>query len=104
EPLAGAKQQRVRLLTRGVEPMRVGVVVEQVVGHGVDDGQRNLGPARTVEVRDGLTVVNPLESGELAANCVDGGDGFGCRALRCCRRCHAISTPAHCSTNLAAST
>ena len=58
----------VRLLTRGIGPVRVGVVMEEVVSHAVGDDGRDLGAAWSVEVRHGMAAVLPVERGKLIAD------------------------------------
>ena len=52
-------------------PVRVGIVMKQVVGHGLDHDGRDLGSARPVEIGGRMALVNPLERGEGRANLVD---------------------------------
>ena len=56
--------------TRGVLPMRVRVVMQQVLLHRLDDRHRHLRSSRTVEVRDGMPVVYPVECREVSADIV----------------------------------
>ena len=79
EGLACAGERGVGLDARRVRPVGVRVVVEEVVGHRVDDRDRDLGPAGPVEVRDGRAAVAAIEGGEVRADRVDGDDGFGRR-------------------------
>ena len=58
----------VRLLTRGIGPVRVRVVMEEVVSHPVGDDGRDLGAAWSVEVRHGMAAVLPAERGKLIAD------------------------------------
>ncbi len=45
-------------------PTVVGVMVQQIIGDRVDDATRHLCPARTIEIRDGLTGDHSLQGGE----------------------------------------
>ena len=65
ERLAGAGEHRVGLLARGVVPMRVGVVLVEVLGHRLDDRPRHLGAAGAVEVGRTPPGHQPLQRGEL---------------------------------------
>ena len=58
----------VRLLARGVGPVRVRVVMEEVVAHAVDDDCGDLGAAWPVEVRHGMAAVLAAERGKLIAD------------------------------------
>ena len=71
ERLARGRERGVGLDARRVRPVRVGVVVEQVVADGLHDGSRHLRPAGPVEVGDGRVVVTPLEGGEAGADLVE---------------------------------
>ena len=62
--------QRVGLFARGIAPVRVGVVIEEIVVHRVDDGARHLRSARAVEVRDGMAVVHRARARESARGCL----------------------------------
>ena len=101
ERFARARDQLVGLFARRIAPVRVGVVMEEVIVHRRDDRARDLRAARAVEVRDGVSAVRPLQRRKVRTNFVDAdgpvrvqsGDGR-----------HAISTPAHCSTIFTAST
>src|ERR1041384_5922098 len=83
--------------------MRVRIVMEEVLGHRIDDGARYLRSTRPIEIRDWKSVVDPLQRGELRTcqpnrlvrvlSRSNGGEGA-----------HEISTPAHCSTSRTAST
>ncbi len=71
-------ERRARGVERGVGldarregPVRVGVVVEQVVAHRVHHRARHLRAAGAVEVGDGRAAVAALEGGELRADLVD---------------------------------
>ena len=101
EGFARSGNERVGFFARGIAPVRVRVVVEQVVVHRVDDGTRHLRSAGSVEVGDGVAVVHALERGKMRANALDGRDERGTVTKH---RRHAISTPAHCSINFTIST
>ena len=58
ERFARGRERRVRLVARRVGPVRIGVVVQQVVRHRVDDRLRHLRAAGSVEVGDGQPVVH----------------------------------------------
>ena len=49
-------------------PVGVGVVLIEVVGHGLDDGAGYLGAARSIEIGDGVPVMPALEGQELGSN------------------------------------
>ena len=78
-------ESRVGLEARGVAPVGVGVVVEQIVGHGIDHLARDLGPTRPVEIGDREPGVLALEGGEAAADRVDGGNGHRVSSPRAAR-------------------
>ena len=59
-------EQLVGLEARRKVPVRVGVVVQQVVGHRVDDPLRDLRAARPVEIGDRRALVDACQRGELA--------------------------------------
>ena len=99
--LARVGDQRVCLFTRRIAPVRVGVVVEEVVLHRMHDAARNLRAAWAVEICDGKSIVRSLERRELRANVFNGRDVRG-RGID--HRRHAITTPAHCSTSFTIST
>ncbi len=56
----------------GKRPVSVGVVVEQVVAHRIDDRGWNLGPAGSVEVGDWILPVETTQSRKMVP---DGGNG-----------------------------
>ena len=62
--LPRGRQHRVRLATAGIAPVRVGVVVKEILGDGVCHRARDLGAAGPVEVRDGPAGVTPLQRRE----------------------------------------
>ena len=66
-------QRQVGLRARGEGPVRVRVVMEQVIGHRLDDHPRNLGSTRAVEIRHGKPLVPPLECRERRADLLDRG-------------------------------
>ncbi len=78
----GGGDRLVGLLARRVEPVRVGVVAEEVFVHGRDDGPRDLRASRPVEIRDGPPRVPPLERREGSADRVDARSGGGGRGTR----------------------
>ena len=59
---------RVGLFARRIRPIRIGVVLIEVVGHGPTNRQGHLGAPRPVEVRDGPTIVAPRQGGKLLSN------------------------------------
>ena len=63
---AGVGDGRVGLLAGGEGPVGVGVVVIEVVGHGLDDRAGDLGAAGAVEVGDGLAAVLAFQGGKWA--------------------------------------
>ena len=65
---ARAGDDRVGLAAGRIRPVRVRVVVEEVVGHGVADDARHLRAAGGVEVGDGKAVVEAIESGKLVTD------------------------------------
>ena len=73
---ARVRDRGVRLLARGVGPVRVRVVMEEVVAHPVDDDGRDLGAAWPVEVGHGMAAVLAAERGKLIA------DHVHCRHVR----------------------
>ena len=76
--LPGIFKGYVGFFAGGIGPMRVGVVVVQIVVHCFDYRAGNLGPARAVEISYGVAVVNPFESGKVVANFFDRcNGGFG---------------------------
>ena len=75
ERAARGLEQGVGLGARRVRPVRVGVVVEQVVAHRVGDRARDLGAAGAVEVGDRQAVVASLEGGEARADGLQAGRG-----------------------------
>ena len=99
---AGRVDDLVGLEARWVRPVRVRVVVQQVVAHRIDDARRHLRSPRSVEVRHGMTSVHALERGEARANLIDARHARDVRLNRSGR--HLISTPAHCSMRRTAST
>src|SRR4051812_10351909 len=100
----GSGDQPIGLGAGRVMPMRVCIVVQQVVAHRVYDGLWYLRAARTVEIRNLVAVVLPAQRRKLLANLLSA-------QLLACRRsdlarggAHEISAPAHCSRIFAAST
>jgi hypothetical protein len=77
ERLAGGAEGGVGLRARGIDPVGVRVVAQQVLRHRVHDGARDLRAAGPVEVGDGSSPVSPLEGGEVAADLVEAGDALG---------------------------
>lgn len=69
------RDELIGLVTRGIRPVRVGVVVAEIVHHGVDNGRGNLGSARPVEVRDRPTAVTARECRKLSANLTQSASG-----------------------------
>ncbi len=65
EGVARVGQQVVGLDRAREEAVGVGVVIDEVVGHGVDHALRHLCAARAVEVGDGMTVDRALQGGKL---------------------------------------
>ena len=55
--------------------MRIRIVVNQIIGHGLDDDGGDLRPARPVEIGHAMTVMDPLERGEGRADFVGRGNG-----------------------------
>ena len=53
--------------------MGVGVVVQQVVAHRIDDRGGDLRAARAIEVRDRIAMVAPGQRGKLRADRVEDG-------------------------------
>ena len=94
--------QRVGLFARRIAPVRVGVVIEEVVVHRV--ARRRAAPACHPGRRRYATG-NPLCVRSSAGNCarMSSTDATSRRRGIDHRR-HAISTPAHCSTNFTIST
>jgi hypothetical protein len=78
---AGAGYERIGLLTCWIGPVRVGVVVEQIVLHRRNNRPRHLGPTGAVEIGDGLVLVSSLERRKLLAEerYVCGSDWYCCR-------------------------
>ena len=66
--LAGRQDRRVGLVARGVVPVGVGVVMEEIVRHRVHHRLRYLGAARSVEVRDLVSMVTAREGGKGRAD------------------------------------
>ena len=56
----------------GKRPVSIGVVVEQIVAHRIDDRGWNLGAAGSVEVGDGFLAMEATQSGKMSP---DGGNG-----------------------------
>ena len=56
-------------------PVRVGIVIQEVVGHRLRHLARDLRAAGTVEIGDREPVVPAGERGEVAADLFDAGDG-----------------------------
>ena len=54
--------------TGRVGPVRIGVVVEKIVSHCVDDRGRDLGPARTIKVGDWILAVDSLKGWEMPSD------------------------------------
>jgi len=69
----GRGNELIGFLTGGVVPVGVGIVVEEVLGHGGCHVVRNLGAAGAIEVGDRMSAVAPFESGEARADDFDGG-------------------------------
>ena len=59
---------RVGFVTRGIFPVRVRVVIQQVVRDRVDHGARRLRSARGVEISNRASVVFALKRGKPRAN------------------------------------
>ena len=57
--------QPIRLVARRVAPVRVGVVVEEVIVHRLHHGSRHLRSTGTVEIRYGMPIVRACQSGKL---------------------------------------
>jgi hypothetical protein len=93
DALARARDAGIGLDARRVAPVRVRIVMEEVVPHGVRDDGRNLRSAWTIEIRDGDASMLALERGKVRADLGDAGN-----------RGHAISTPAQRSRTFTAST
>ena len=53
-------------------PAGIGVVIEEVVVHCLDDPARYLGAPRAVKIGYRMAVVNSFKSGKLLANFCDG--------------------------------
>ncbi len=70
---------RVSLETGGKMPVRVGVMVEQIVGHALDDERRHLGAAWAIEVRHRVFFVSARERGKSCAYRVERRDRGGRR-------------------------
>ena len=68
---AGVVKQRVGLGARGIGPVGVGVVMQQVVGHGVGDLLRHLGAPGAVEIGDVVLPLASEEGGEVGADAVE---------------------------------
>src|SRR5437868_2369816 len=66
-----------------ISPMRVRVVVKKIIVHGFDNHSRDLSSAWSVEIRDGVTAINPLQRGELTAY-------FGVRYHSFSGRCECV--------------
>ena len=71
---AGAGDDRVGLRAGREGPVGIGVVMQQVVGHRLDDRAGHLRAAGAVEVGDGLAIVPPLQGREVGADLVHRGD------------------------------
>jgi hypothetical protein len=56
---------RVGFVAGGIFPMRIRVVIQQVIRDRIDDRTRRLGAARSVKVRDGMIIVTALEGRKL---------------------------------------
>ena len=80
ERLPRGLDQGVGLDAGRIGPVRVRVVVEQVVAHRVHHGLRHLRAARAVEVGDGSAFVAALERREAGADRLDAGG-----RSQCCR-------------------
>ena len=65
--------------------------MEEIIGHRVHHALRHLRATGAIEVGDGLTLVPPLQRGELGADRVEG-------------RRHWITVPVNCSTHFTTST
>ena len=72
---AGGQQGSVGLAAARIGPVRVGVVVQQVVRDRLGDAARRLGATRTIEVGYRMAVVAPVQRRKVAANLLDGGNG-----------------------------
>ena len=73
---ARACGQRLVGLDAGRErPVRIGIVVNQVVGHRFDDRTGDLGAARAIEIGNPLSLVRPFQRREARANLVGRRDG-----------------------------
>ena len=70
--LARRGDDRVALDARRIRPVRVRIVVEEIVVHRLGDDARHLRPARRIEVGDGIPPVDSLERGELTADVLHG--------------------------------
>ena len=66
--LPRVRERRVGLGAGRETPVRVGIVVNQVIGHGLDHGGGDLCPARSVEIGDAMTLIDSLERGEGRAD------------------------------------
>ena len=72
---ARALDRRIRFGTGRIVPVRVGVVVIEVVGHRLDDRARHLSATGTVEVGHRAVLVHALKRGKVTT------DGFDRRHL-----------------------
>ena len=59
----------------GKPPVRVGIVMNKIIDHGLDDRRGDLRPAWSVEVGGRMTMMDALECGEVRADQVGRGNG-----------------------------
>ena len=71
EPLASVLDGRVGLFARGVAPVRVRVVVQEVLGHGVGHDAGHLRAAGSIEVGDAGAAVHPIQRWKRGADVVE---------------------------------
>src|ERR1043166_4455950 len=91
---ARARDSGVCLDAGWVTPMRVGVVMAEIVAHRLDDLAWHLGAPRAVEVSDRLSMVFPSQSREVRPDGLDRREiQSGIRHLVQCKR-DAIQHPA----------
>ena len=71
----GAEQCRVGLVTGGIGPVGIGVVMQQVVAHRVHDARGHLRAAGSVEIRDGVALMATPQRRKLTADLLGRGNG-----------------------------